>query len=622
MTSPQSIMIEVDSSMNRAHAEALTLPGLPTEIIEDIVGRLFDSGRKTRSRYKHGKRDLCSLRLVSREMNHKSLCEFGRRIFKGTTDAYWGQRALSLSKTSLQRLEESSEHPVFGPAVQQLNFQLDCYDKEYAKELQGEMMFPRFRFQPIRPDYYRITSIDTRESIYRAVSGLQNCRTVKIDFQSKYNFGKIDAQAAFDWKTWCTDIYTMTHLVAIILRSLLLNGRLLEHLSVGEDDQTNWWTARGLAIDLLYYDIFMRYPNAFSQMRKLDLALCLTDWSIFPFQTDEIFRSAGNTLEHLALRLDLTTRSRDLLHQLAARPISQHLSVLKLTDFWARDADLTSLLGNHAATLKEVEFNRIILGSGSQWATVLQFINTEPFHLRRLKCTYLIQLERQVRYICSYVGVSFVGHHEVFDLDVVDYSNADPTQQQRAHYLGSALVNDKLLKDGDWVAVGLKEAPRRFTIETNHQDFHVELGGLIQRKCSHVQTGSGGHRPGALKCTSSKIYWIIIPYSDFLDQRLNLSELDDAFKQNQYLLPRGPPNPHSPQPLHLYAQKSAHSPSIPSAPASSNRKSGNKYPNPPTTPSPSPPDLICTACTIRFNPNSAFQSTTPGNSVVSKPSNP
>ncbi|KAF2495448.1 hypothetical protein BU16DRAFT_561731 [Lophium mytilinum] len=449
--------------------------------MEIVVEKLFEGPRKTKPRFRHGKRDLCNLRLVIRETNHKTLREFGRRIFNGKdVDWKYGPRPLSLSEQTLKRFEKSSAHPVFGPAVRQLNFRLNVFEKRYAETLQGENTIPSSAFQPVLSDFHHLNSDETHELMYGAVSVLQNCRTVKIDFSDEYRFGKIDAQTAFNWKTWATDIYTMTNVVAMILHPLQHKQTLLEHLSVGENG-ANWWTSRGMSIGLLYSKIFKKYPHRFSTMKTLELALCFTHHPVYSFQMDEIFRSAGSTLEHLALRLDLSAGSLNLLHRLAVGPISQHLSVLKLTNFWARDIDLINLLTVHAATLKDVALNRIILGSGGHWATILHIINTGPFHLRSLECTALIQLERQNGPICYYLGVVFVGHQDVFDIDIADFSKTNHhPDAQHARYLGKDLLADKTLNKGDWVVVEVQEDTRGFKIGTDYQDIHAELERLIQ----------------------------------------------------------------------------------------------------------------------------------------------
>jgi hypothetical protein len=81
---------------------------LPTELLFLVAEHLDPWGGKSS--------DLCSLRLVSRRLNHAALPVLAERCFR--------QRCVMLRRNSLETLVAISRHPVFGPAVRHLTIRL------------------------------------------------------------------------------------------------------------------------------------------------------------------------------------------------------------------------------------------------------------------------------------------------------------------------------------------------------------------------------------------------------------------------------------------------------------------------------------------------------------------
>ncbi|KAF2802177.1 uncharacterized protein BDZ99DRAFT_527841 [Mytilinidion resinicola] len=476
----------------------LTLPSIPTEIIGIVVEKLFEgAGEKLKnkkvSQYEVGKKALCNLRLVCRELDQKTLQDVGKFIFNGK------HRCIRFTKDSLRRFMDSSRHPVFGPSVRELNFKLDYFDAEYIEKLATDRRYPR----PRRTDeeYELVTkAAQSSQSTYPfadTVSQLENCRTVKVDFGRHYKCRSMNPNLAFRHYVWQHEWLPLHGLVIRALSAQFQNSVPVEHLSICE---THSHSARSLpftAFQVLFGK--GKNINALSHLKTLRLGLS------FPISFEKItaqflpsytqpFESACGTLQYMALRLDFSFDSRLFLQHLASSEVHfRHLSVLKLTNTLAFEKDLIKLFRTHASTLNKLELYQIILELGGSWEKVLRSICTGPFSLQDFTCVELLQVsDIEDGSIWHYHRVQFFGCPDIFDIDMssnpassTDKTTGEKVITHRLRYttLSKEMQNDKQLSRDEWVVVDktdLRDVARQFTICAEYDDFHEVLRDLIR----------------------------------------------------------------------------------------------------------------------------------------------
>ncbi|KAI9847717.1 MAG: hypothetical protein M1837_001965 [Sclerophora amabilis] len=318
---------------------ASQLSTLPVEIVEIIASALDDNDST----------DSCSLRLVCRELERKTLHHFGRtRLTAVRTDLSW---------TSLQKLRELSEHEHFGPRVETLLVQRASESNERGLEFwwnrhpQGDVIAGQPGAQLLRD---------------LLLHKLTNCRSFQIH---KFGYSESELESHCRMSSLMPTDAVGT-LVAIIAETGLPTKSF--HLDYRKEG-FGWLDARRLNMEPLQRPAFR---TTWAHLQELSLHLSPAS-DTFNWVLELIVRATG--LRKLSLSCDHFPGSIGFLERVSSAVVMPGLQQLRLSVANVAATTLSRLLLRFRDSLRAVSFRKVRVQGQSDgiWISIFREMRRE-----------------------------------------------------------------------------------------------------------------------------------------------------------------------------------------------------------------------------------------------------